>query len=278
MGQPTPPRTNLPVPAGRVPPGPKVPAPRAPLPGLPRVPAGLPGTVAGYVIGTIATPSIVNILERAVRYDLVTEWQAEGRARRKGPTKRTARRRADRGTTALLRAQAGLQTAPAPTRPAERAPPRLRSARVKVPKYRPNLAGIPMPTPTIPRPAPTVSSVLASTPTWAREALIGGALALATSSSSRRARARAQEPLIPSLPPGLTDPLTGFQPGTVPFPSSGFAGDSGLPPGTPGTHTCECKPKRKRKPSKPRTRCYRGSFTETRRGTRKYSKVRIPCQ
>jgi len=41
---------------------------------------------------------------------------------------------------------------------------------------------------------------------------------------------------------------------------------------------CECPEPKKRKPREPRSVCYSGTFTETRRGTRKRRKRKVPCK
>ena len=52
------------------------------------------------------------------------------------------------------------------------------------------------------------------------------------------------------------------------------------PPPTSRTRTkeCECPPKKKRQPRKPRTVCYSGTFTERAGGLRKVKKRKVPCR
>lgn len=58
---------------------------------------------------------------------------------------------------------------------------------------------------------------------------------------------------------------------------SSFSGFGGTP-GKVGTKTCECKPKRKKKPKVPREICYTGTYTERADGLTKLKRRKVPCR
>jgi hypothetical protein len=63
-----------------------------------------------------------------------------------------------------------------------------------------------------------------------------------------------------------TLPLTSFNPAVAQSPAQDL------------DRQCRERAKRKRKKREPRNVCYRGTFTETKRSTRKVRKEKIPCQ
>lgn len=74
-----------------------------------------------------------------------------------------------------------------------------------------------------------------------------------------------------------TDPLTQIQDAGLAFGPQ--VGDYGTPAGgQPDGQTCECGPKKKRGKKKPRTVCYRGTYTETASGLTKRKREKIPCR
>jgi len=73
-----------------------------------------------------------------------------------------------------------------------------------------------------------------------------------------------------------SDPLPLTGPQTDPLPSP--AGPGYTPPYGTQTSNCDCGPKKKRKPAKPRTECYKGSYVEKARGLSKTKREKIPCQ
>jgi hypothetical protein len=82
---------------------------------------------------------------------------------------------------------------------------------------------------------------------------------------------RIELPNITTLPqplPGLaTQPLTAFQAAVAQSPAQEL------------DRQCRERAKRKRKKKRePRSVCYRGTFTETKKSTRKVRKEKIPCQ
>jgi hypothetical protein len=58
---------------------------------------------------------------------------------------------------------------------------------------------------------------------------------------------------------------------------SSFSGFGGTP-GKVGSKTCECKPKRKKKPKVPRQICYTGTYTERADGLTKLKRRKVPCR
>lgn len=78
-------------------------------------------------------------------------------------------------------------------------------------------------------------------------------------------------PEAPKPQPLPTSPLTPFQPGPL---------ELGQPmPFRLGNDPCQCTDtKPKRKPRKQRTECRTGTYTETRRGTIKHPKRKVPCR
>lgn len=94
-------------------------------------------------------------------------------------------------------------------------------------------------------------------------ALIYGALAPKGKSSKKHAYADA--------------PLTGLDPGAVESPQY-FAEPQLAPETARKCKPCKCKPKKKRGKRKLRNICYKGSYVETRRGTRKRKREQVPCQ
>jgi hypothetical protein len=77
---------------------------------------------------------------------------------------------------------------------------------------------------------------------------------------------------------GLTAPKTGGLPSVLTQSAfSSFSGFGGTP-GKVGTKTCECKPKRKKKPKVPRDVCYTGTYTERADGLTKLKRRKVPCR
>jgi hypothetical protein len=89
--------------------------------------------------------------------------------------------------------------------------------------------------------------------------LVYGALAPKSSPSKKRTPAEA--------------PLTVPNVGALEFPQA-YA----LPQTQPARDKCHCKKPKKRGPRKLRTVCYKGSYTETARGTSKRKREQIPCR
>lgn len=58
---------------------------------------------------------------------------------------------------------------------------------------------------------------------------------------------------------------------------SSFSSFGGTP-GKVGSKTCECKPKRKKKPKVPRDVCYTGTYTERADGLTKLKRRKVPCR
>ena len=76
----------------------------------------------------------------------------------------------------------------------------------------------------------------------------------------------------PTTTPTSSDPLTAPQAD----PLSSPAGPGYVPPYSTRTDQCDCKPK-KRKPAKPRTVCYKGSYVEKSRGLTKTKREKVSC-
>lgn len=90
----------------------------------------------------------------------------------------------------------------------------------------------------------------------------------------RKQRKRATD--TPALTPTQTAGL-GYMPSFSPFAS--FAAEPAAEPAT--AKRCKCKPckkPKKRGPRKPRAICYRGTYTETRKGLSKFKREQIPCR
>lgn len=75
--------------------------------------------------------------------------------------------------------------------------------------------------------------------------------------------------------------LTTVQAAAPQLAPQSFAYFSGMqPPPTSRTRTkeCDCPPKKKRQPRKPRTVCYTGTFTERASGLKKLKRRKVPCR
>jgi len=79
---------------------------------------------------------------------------------------------------------------------------------------------------------------------------------------------------LPSSPAGA--PAPGLLPTFFAQPFGG--GVPFQPAGTNRDRDCDCAPKKKRKPSKPRAVCYRGTYIEKSRGLTKQKREQVPCQ
>lgn len=102
-------------------------------------------------------------------------------------------------------------------------------------------------------------------------ALMGAKELLAPAQKARK-KAKEQPQLTTFQQPGLS-----YMPSFSPYAS--IAAEPALQPQT--AKKCKCKPckkPKKRGPRKPRAICYRGTYTETRKGLSKYKREQIPCR
>lgn len=133
-------------------------------------------------------------------------------------------------------------------------------------------------------PRPVVQAAPTQVPSWVRElarlapAVLGVPL-LGNWVGAPNVRPNLAPPSVgpvPSFPiPGLgPSPL----PGLAPAPLTAFNTAPALSPSQELDRQCRERAQRKRKKRKPRTECWKGSYVETRKGTRKTRRERIKCQ
>jgi len=143
--------------------------------------------------------------------------------------------------------------------------PRVRAPAPKRP-VSPALEPIVITAQRLPVPAPAVTS-----PAWLKiiKAIPGGANPLELFKGKRASKASRQ------LGRALTALETQGVTSTLNQTFSSFSGGGGTPT---QSKRCQCPKKRKSKPKKPRTICYKGSYTETATGLSKRKREKIPCQ
>jgi hypothetical protein len=152
-----------------------------------------------------------------------------------------------------------------------KAPPKAQLEPVKisarplpVPLEQIRITAKPLPVPVAPKPVPTWLKILKAVPPGTNPLqLIGG-------NSSRRTGRQLGRALTALQSAGLPSPLTQSA-------FSSFSAFDGTP-GKVGNKTCECKPKRKKKPKAPRSVCYTGTYTERADGLTKLKRRKIPCR
>jgi len=238
---------------------------------------------AGNIIGLILTPGKLG------NSDLYREPYPTGRPVRSSSSQRNS---ADRGRPISAASKARLERIGViPRSTANRAPSKLPAAFELQPititaGRAPTAAAVPKasPRPTAARPAARVTS---STPAprtpitikpidW--QSLLLGVL--------RRPRDLVTAVTLPlylttPTPTPTTTPTSSpkSDPLTAPTvdPLASPAGPGYTPPYSTRTDNCDCKPK-KRKPAKPRTVCYKGSYVEKARGLTKTKRETVPCQ
>lgn len=118
-----------------------------------------------------------------------------------------------------------------------------------------------------------IRDILSSVPPWVRTAVGGAVLSSVVSPAVPKRFASFTPAVSPSLgaqPLAFawpnSDPLTRFQSAAAQSPASEL------------DRQCRERAKRKRKPKKKRTVCYRGTYTENADGTTKRKKEQIPCR
>jgi hypothetical protein len=251
-------------PLNRPPPPPPPPSrpPNAPRKG----PLGGPGSIRGQIVGYVVANGILWGITKAgewIRQRAATAAEIERGAVEGGGPRRGGRRGPAPASEQLSPIQIFQKRLPVPrVRPVLRpAPPPI----VKQPTLEPvviTAQRIPVPVPV--KPVPTWLKILKAIPAGTNplSLLQGGK---ASKSSKQLGRA-----LTALEARGVSSVLT----------QSSFSGFSsfGGTPGKVGTKTCECKPKRKKKPKVPREICYTGTYTERADGLSKVKRRKVPCR
>lgn len=176
---------------------------------------------------------------------------------------------------------AAHSTGSEPPQSAASSPGRL-PAKVSAPSPVPKPAAAPAPAPTTVYAPPAVFSGGSPWPTpapaaapsiWGLAVRLAPALLPLLIPRSQQFRIGLPRSFADPLTPPAASNLTAAQPSALAYPYG-----AGAYPGaaTATKKCCPCKPK-KRGPRKPRTVCYKGSYTETASGTSKRKREQIPC-
>ena len=268
------------VPPKQAPPPPPPPPPRGPTRGpTGRGPLGGPGSIRGQIIAYVVANGVVWgitklgewLREREATAEEVRTGKVQGRTMGGGP--RRGRGPDMTGTDTWYEAQANRE----PLTPIQ-----IFQKRIPIPRPRP----VPRPSPPKIAKQPTLEPVVitaqrlpvpvpaAPVPTWLKlaKAIPAGSNPLdmfrrKKASKSSRQLGRALTALETR---GVSSVLTQSS-------FSSFSGFGGTP-GKVGSKTCECKPKRKKKPKVPREICYTGTYTERADGLTKLKRRKIPCR
>lgn len=269
------------------PPPPRAPGGAAPPPPPPRQPGPFEtgvGVGAGATFGAAVLQSLPPVVQW-VWNEAQQRWEMRGKDLRKGPTRRYRRMtvedkyraRFKRELERLRREQpwSGNVTLPpiGGVRPVS--VPDVPLEEIKVPTAR-------LPVPAIP-PLPAGYRIFkavvtrAGIPGAARyynvlKPLAPLAVTLATEQlkggKKKRKQPKEQPALTPTQSPGV---------GYIQQPFASFAVQPAAEPAT--VRKCKpCKKPKKRGPRKPRSVCYRGTYTETRKGLSKFKREQIPCR
>lgn len=255
------PRPPAPPPPRPAPPPPPPPPPRPPSRGPSSRPrARMPkGFTRGSIVAYVVSQGIVWAINAAgdwlkVRYATPDEIRAGKVATPGGQT-----RQSNRPRPPPKKEPPPPAPAPAPAQPA----PRPIITTIVLPAPVPP----PLPAPPPPTPAPAAPPE----PLWLK-VLKGGGLASVGKLLFPDKAGQVQ------ISKRLARSLTASNLPSVSSQSFSSFSSFGQVPGRVGTKTCECKPKRRRKPKQPRTVCYSGTFTEKANGLRKLKKRKVPCR
>jgi len=250
-----PPKTPTPPPP---PPPPKPPA-RAP-----RRPFGGPGSVRGQIVAYVVANGILWGITKAgewIRQREATAAEVLRGSYEGGGPRRGGRRGPAAESEPLTPIQIFQRRLPVP---------RQSAPRVRVPKAAPSpqlepvvITAQRLPVPVPAKPVPTWLKILKAVPAGTNP------LQLFQSKKASKAARQLGRALTALETRGVTSSLT----------QSNFSSFSGFGGGTPGkTRKCECPPKRKRKPKKPREICYTGTYTERANGLTKLKRRKVRCR
>jgi hypothetical protein len=257
----------------KAPPPPPPPPPRPPARG-PRAPLGPAGSIRGQIFAYVVANGVVWAItkagewlrERAATAEEIRTGQVAGRTAGGGPR---------RGPFKKFPTYQPTQTEPL-------TPIQIFQPRLRVPAVRP----VPRPSPPKIAKQPTLEPVVITAqrlpvpipakpvPTWLKLAKLipAGTNPLAMFQGKKASKSQKQ----------LGRALTALQERgvTSALQQSSFSSFSsfGGTPGKVGTKTCECKPKRKKKPKVPREICYTGTYTERADGLTKLKRRKVPCR
>ena len=263
---------------------PKVPPKAPPPPPPPRGPVGPrkipgmggPGSIRGQIFAYVVANGVVWaitkfgewIREREATAEEIRTGQVAGRTAGGGPRRGRA--------------------VPQPSRSEPLSPIQIFQKRLPVPSVRPVLRPSPPPIakqPTL-APSPQLERIIVTAqrlpvpvpakpvPTWLKilKAVPAGTnpLALLQGKKTPKAAKQLGRALTALQERGVTSSL---QQSSI----SSFSSFGGQP-GRIGSKTCECKPKRKKKPKVPREICYTGTYTERADGLTKLKRRKVPCR
>jgi len=257
---------------------------------LPKITALGAAARAGSIIGLILTPG------RLGNSDLYRDPYPAGQPVR---TNRAARDSSNRGQPISAANKARLErigVIPRSTanRAASKLPPTVELQPIAITARRTAVAApVPKanPRPTTARTPVARAPAAAPTPAWKRLITLPKvdwtSLIIGLATKPRDRVSAVTLPLYLSTPTPTPTPTPTSTPTTAPKddpltaptvdPLGSPAGPGYTPPYSTRTSECDCKPK-KRKPAKPRTECYKGSYVEKARGLTKTKREKVPCQ